>query len=65
MEDIYCALCGEELSEGTTAYGLTSGSINGSCYGFRIDESSEWDIYCSNCMDEIDKLIASFRKGNA
>ena len=64
MEENYCSLCGEKLNEGDVAYGLTSGSINEACYGFRIDEDSDWDIYCSDCMNEIDKLLASIRKGN-
>ncbi len=65
MEDVCCSLCGEELKEGEAAYGLTSGNINEATYGFRIDENAEWDIYCPNCMNEIDKFLASFRKGNS
>jgi hypothetical protein len=65
MEKIYCSLCGEDLNEGDAAYGLTRGNINETCYGFRIDENSEWDIYCPDCMNEIDKLLESFKKGNA
>jgi hypothetical protein len=65
MEEIYCSLCAEELNEGAVAYGLTSGRIDEASYGFRIDEDSEWDIYCPDCMNEIDKLIAGLRKGSA
>jgi len=64
MEDVRCALCGEELNEGAVAYGLTIGNIDNACYGFRIGEDSDWDVYCPDCMNEIDKFLASFRKGN-
>lgn len=64
MEEVFCSLCGDELNEGAAAYGLTSGNIDETCNGFRIDDDSDWDVYCPVCMNEIDKLIASFRKGN-
>ncbi len=64
MEEIFCSLCGKELNDGAAAYGLTNGSINEACFGFRVDEDSCWDVYCPSCMTEIDKLIANIRKGN-
>lgn len=45
-----------------TAYGITSGSIDESCYGFRINEDSDWDVYCPNCMNEIDKILADYKQ---
>ncbi len=65
MEEIYCSLCAEQLNDGDAVYGLTNGRINETCHGFRIDEDSGWDIYCPDCMNKIDKLIMSLRKGNA
>lgn len=63
MTGNYCALCGVDLKDGNTAYGLTRGVINEELYGFCIDDESEWDMYCSACMNQIDVLLADFRKG--
>jgi len=65
MEEIYCSLCAVQLNEGTAVYGLTSGSINNACHGFRVDEDTDWDVYCTDCMNEIDRFLASSRKGNS
>lgn len=65
MEEIYCSLCAVQLSEGDAVYGLTSGNINETCHGFRIDEDSDWGIYCPDCMNKIDTFLTSFRKGNS
>lgn len=64
MEEVFCSLCGDELNEGAAAYGLTRGNIDEACNGFRTDGDSNWDVCCPVCMNEIDKFIASFRKGN-
>lgn len=65
MVEIYCSLCTAQLDEGASVYGLTSGSISEACNGFRIDEDSDWDVYCTDCMNEFDKFLASSRKGNS
>jgi hypothetical protein len=44
------------------AYGLTSGVIEEQCYGFCMDSDSDWDIYCVDCMNEIDKLLANYKQ---
>lgn len=61
MDEIHCSFCGIKMSNRDSAYGLTSGIIDKACYGFRIDDDSEWDIFCSNCMNEIDRMIANFK----
>jgi len=62
MDEIVCTFCGIEMKEKDSAYGITRGSIEESCYGFRIDEDSDWDVYCPDCMNEIDKVIADYRR---
>lgn len=65
MEEVYCALCGVEIENMRPAYGLTSGVIDEDCCGFRVDSDSDWDIYCPDCMNEIDRLLADFRRERA
>jgi hypothetical protein len=65
MEEINCSLCGEELKDQDTAYGLTPGSIDESCDGFCIDSDSDWDVYCVNCMNEIDRMISAYRQARS
>jgi hypothetical protein len=48
--------------EGQNVYGLTRGSINSELYGFRIDDNSEWEYFCSDCMNKIDQFLADCRK---
>ncbi|WP_281185441.1 hypothetical protein [Trichlorobacter lovleyi] len=62
MDEIVCSFCGVELPEETQVYGITSGYVDEACCGFRIDTDSDWDIYCSDCMNTIDKLIANYKK---
>lgn len=62
MDEIYCALCGIELKNNDAAYGLTPGSIDESCNGFCIDSDSDWDVYCADCMNEIDRMISVLRQ---
>ena len=62
MDEICCSLCGIELKDNDAAYGLTSGTIDESCDGFRIDSDSDWDVYCADCMNEIDRMIAAHRQ---
>lgn len=64
MDDINCALCGIILNNIDRAYGITMGTIDESCNGFFIDDDSDWDIYCPDCMNIIDKLIANYRNEN-
>jgi hypothetical protein len=44
------------------AYGVTRGCIVEDSYGFRVDDDSEWDIYCPDCMNVIDALIAGYKR---
>lgn len=62
MDEPYCSLCGVEMKNKDMAYGLTRGIIDEGCYGFRMDSDSDWDVYCSSCMNEIDRLLANFRQ---
>lgn len=62
MDELSCSLCGVEMKDKDSAYGITRGSINELCYGFKIDDDSDWDVYCSACMNEIDKLIGNFKR---
>jgi hypothetical protein len=62
MDNCCCAGCGIELMEGQNVYGLTRGSINSELYGFRIDDNSEWEYFCSDCMNKIDQFLADCRK---
>lgn len=59
MDEICCSLCGVELKNMDVAYGLTPGTIDEGCDGFRIDSDSDWDVYCADCMNEIDRLISA------
>lgn len=65
MDEICCSLCGMGLKNKDLAYGLTPGIIDEHCDGFRVDDDSEWDLYCADCMNEIDRLISSRRQGMA
>ena len=62
MDEICCALCGVVLKDQDAAYGLTPGTIDESCDGFCIDLDSDWDLYCADCMNEIDRLISAHRQ---
>jgi hypothetical protein len=61
MEEICCSLCGIELTDKDPAYGLTGGTIDDDCSGFRIDSDSDWDVYCPDCMNVIDRMISTLR----
>lgn len=64
-EDNYlCAGCGMQLLDGQNVYGLTRGAIDSELIGFRIDDDSEWEYFCSNCMNKIDQFLADCRKGS-
>lgn len=63
MDELSCALCGMALKNKDLAYGLTPGIIDEHCDGFRVDDDSSWDLYCADCMNEIDRLILSRRQG--
>lgn len=62
MDEIVCSFCGIEMNNGETAYGITRGSVDESCDGFRIDDDTDWDVCCSDCMNIIDKLVADFKR---
>lgn len=62
MEEINCSLCGVELKDQDAAYGLTAGTIDESCDGFRIDSDSDWEVYCAACMNEVDRMISVHRQ---
>lgn len=62
MDEISCSLCGVELKGSDAAYGLTPGTIDENCFDFRMDSDSDWDVYCADCMNEIDRMIAAHRQ---
>lgn len=62
MDEICCSLCGIEMNNKNQAYGLTSGLIEEECGGFRIDTDSDWDVFCADCMNEIDRLLADSKQ---
>lgn len=59
--EIVCALCGVDMHSGDTAYGLTRGFLEESCDGFRVDDDTDWEVYCANCMNTIDRLMANYK----
>lgn len=61
MSEISCSFCGIELENDEAAYGLTCGRIDDDLEGFRMNLDVEWDIYCQNCMNTIDKLISDYK----
>jgi hypothetical protein len=62
MDDVCCcSLCGIEFVDGDSAYGFSSGVISSECYGFRMDEN-EWEIFCPDCRNTVDKLILEYQK---
>ena len=65
MAGSYCSFCGIELKDGDSAYGLTGGVVDDKCCGFRMDCDEDWDIYCRDCMNRIDRLLAEARRGGA
>lgn len=65
MDEIVCSFCGYEMKDKDTAYGMTRGSIDESCYGFIIDDDTNWDVYCSDCMNTIDRLLADYKQARA
>jgi len=62
-DNFSCAGCGIELLDGENVYGLTRGAIDSELYGFRIDDDSDWEYLCSNCMNRIDQFLADSRLG--
>ena len=62
MDEISCSLCGMELTDKDSAFGLTEGTIDNDCYGFRVDSDSDWDVYCPDCMNDIDRMISTLRQ---
>lgn len=65
MDQISCTLCGIDLKDKDAAYGLTPGTIDEECDGFRIDADSDWDVYCTVCMNEIDRVISDLRQARS
>ena len=61
MDDIFCTFCGIKMKDHDLAYGVSRGFIAESCNGFRIDENSDWNVYCSDCMNEIDRILANYK----
>jgi hypothetical protein len=62
MDNITCVFCGMELKDDDSCYGLTRGAIDENCFGFKVDDDSDWDIYCPTCMNLIDKLMADYKR---
>ncbi len=62
MMDKYCSFCRVNLNNGDPAYGLTGGVIDADCYEFRMDCDSEWDLYCRDCMNKIDRILAEIKR---
>lgn len=62
MDEIFCAFCGVELIDTGSCYGVTRGTIDEDCFGFKVDDDSDWDIYCPTCMNLIDKLMADYKR---
>jgi hypothetical protein len=62
MVESSCSFCRTELKNGDPAYGLTGGVVDGECYGFRMACDEEWDLYCRDCMNKIDRILAEARK---
>jgi len=62
MDEIVCTFCGIEIKHRDSAYGITRGSIDESCNGFKIDEDSDWNVYCPDCMNEIDRVLADYKR---
>lgn len=62
VNELCCSLCRKTMGDGNKAYGVTKGSIiDFDAEGFRMDLDDEWDVYCSDCMNTFDKLIADYR----
>lgn len=62
MAELYCSFCRIELKDGDAAYGLTGGVVADECCGFRMDGDADWDLYCRDCMNRIDRLLADARE---
>ena len=62
MDKVFCSFCGIEVKNNVLTYGVTRGCINEDSYGFRVDDDSEWVIYCPDCMNAIDTLIAGYKR---
>ncbi|MBI5485042.1 MAG: hypothetical protein HY888_11360 [Deltaproteobacteria bacterium] len=62
MDETVCTFCGIEMKNKDLAYGISRGSMDESCCGFRIDEDSDWNVYCPECMNEIDKVLADYKR---
>ena len=62
MNETCCSFCGKEMKNMDAAFGISRGAIDECCYGFKIDENSDWDVYCPECMNEIDKVLADFKR---
>lgn len=65
MDEKFCSICGVSLLNATPVYGLTAGVISAEHCGFLIDDDSDWDLYCSACMNSVDRLIAEFKMAKA
>lgn len=61
VNELCCSLCRKIMGDRNTAYGVTKGSIDFDAEGFRMDLDDKWDVYCSDCMNTVDKLIADYR----
>ena len=62
LVDNYCSFCRAEFNNGEPAYGLTGGIIDANCNGFRMDCDSEWDLYCPDCMNKIDRILVEIKR---
>lgn len=69
MQKIYCKKCGKEIKDGESALGITDGVISSEYMGFMADDSTEWEVYCSDCaevvrmgIDILKDMMAAMRK---
>jgi len=56
---VYCSVCGVEISNGESAYAVTTGTIEEECFGFRTDDKPWLTVACEECGVKITEAICN------
>jgi hypothetical protein len=65
MDEIRCSVCAAPLLDGDEAYGITRGVVDQSTSGLLPDPESEWSVLCSDCMNDVDRLMANLGRSKS
>ena len=62
MDEVYCSACAVRLMDSAEAYGITRGTVDQENGGLLPDLDSEWVVLCADCMNDVDRLMATLSR---